>query len=322
MKERPILIVDGLNIFMRHFVVNPTLSESGFHVGGVVGFLNGLKNLSSRIGPSKVIVVWEGGGSSRRRGIYKNYKQGKRPQRLNRYYKDDLPDTVENRDDQISLLIDLIKETPADQVYVSDCEADDVIAHLVQHKMGESRVVIASSDKDLYQLLSESVIQWSPGQKKFISLKDVKDKFGISAVNFCTARAFVGDPSDGLKGVPKVGFATLAKRFPEMTESDFVSVNDIVCKSKKLLENTDLLAYNSIVEHENIAKRNWRLMYLSTNTLSESQIRKLDFFLETPSKKSSNKIKFIRKIMKFGIKNFDIDGFYSEMMAVNRRTQT
>ena len=37
MKQRPVLIVDGLNIFMRHFVVNPTLSESGFHVGGVVG---------------------------------------------------------------------------------------------------------------------------------------------------------------------------------------------------------------------------------------------------------------------------------------------
>ena len=322
MKSRPVLIVDGLNIFMRHFVVNPTLSESGFHVGGVVGFLNGLKNLASRIGPSKIIVVWEGGGSSRRRGIYKSYKQGRRPQRLNRYYEDDLPDTVENRDDQISLLIDLIKETPADQIYVPDCEADDVIAHLVQHKMINDRVVIASSDKDLYQLLSPKIIQWSPGQKKFINFRDVKDKFGISAENFCTARAFVGDPSDGIKGVPKVGFATLAKRFPEVTEPSFVSVDDIVEKSKKLLENTNLLAYNNIVEYEDIAKRNWKLMFLSTNTLSETQIRKVDFFLEGVTKKTPNKIKFIRKIMKFGIKNFDIDGFYSEMIAVNRRTQT
>ena len=45
MSNRPVLVVDGLNLFMRHFVVNPTMSESGDHIGGVVGFLKSLKHL-------------------------------------------------------------------------------------------------------------------------------------------------------------------------------------------------------------------------------------------------------------------------------------
>ena len=67
MTNRPVLIVDGLNLFMRHFVVNPAMSESGQHIGGFLGFLKGLWHLCDRIGPSKIIVVWESGGSPRRR---------------------------------------------------------------------------------------------------------------------------------------------------------------------------------------------------------------------------------------------------------------
>tara|TARA_B100000131_G_C18056523_1_gene588662 strand:- start:288 stop:1250 length:963 start_codon:yes stop_codon:yes gene_type:complete len=319
MPDRPVLLIDGLNIFMRHFVVNPALSESGFHVGGAVGFLNSIKHLSNRIGPSRIIVAWEGGGSSRRRTIFKDYKQGRRPQRLNRYYKDDLPDTVENRDDQISLIIDLLKNTHVEQIYVSDCEADDIISYLSQDVFKDKRIVIASSDKDLYQLLSKRIIQWSPGQKKFITVKDVKNKFGISSTNFCTARCFVGDASDGLPGVPRAGFATLSKRFPELQKNEFMSVEDIVELSKKRLENSKILVYNSIVENKDIAKRNWKLMYLSTNTLSESQVRKIDFLLDE-NNNNPNKLELIRKIMKFGIKNFDVDGFYSSILVTRRST--
>ena len=59
--NRPVLLVDGLNFFMQHFVVNPTMSTHGNHVGGVVGFMKGLGRLVDRIGPSEVVVAWEGG---------------------------------------------------------------------------------------------------------------------------------------------------------------------------------------------------------------------------------------------------------------------
>lgn len=316
---RPVLLIDGLNVFMRHFVVNPTLNESGHHVGGVVGFLNAIKNLSNRIGPDRIIVVWEGGGSARRRAIFKDYKKGRRPQKLNRYYQDDLPDTVENRDNQISLLISILRNTPVDQIYIEDCEADDVVGFVSKNIFREQRVVIASSDKDMYQLLDKRTIQWSPGQKKFITLKDVRDKFGISTENFCTARCFVGDSSDGLPGVPKVGFSSLAKRFPELAADEFVSVEQIVEESKIRLENSKLMIYTSIVENQSIAKRNWKLMFLDTRNLSESQIRKIESSLEMCNTQS-NKMALIRELARQGIRNFDVDSFYSSVRSIARST--
>ena len=86
---RPLLIIDSLNLFTRHFIANPTISENGNHIGGIVGFLKAIQLLSERFSPSDIYVVWEGGGSPRRRAIQSSYKDMRRPQRLNRFYSED-----------------------------------------------------------------------------------------------------------------------------------------------------------------------------------------------------------------------------------------
>jgi len=318
MTQRPILLIDGLNLFMRHFVVNPSISDQGNHIGGVVGFLKSLADLSNRVGPSRVIVVWESGGSPRRRAIYSDYKKNRRPQKLNRYYGDDIPDTVENRSDQLSLLVSLLRHAPIQQMYVPDCEADDIIAYIAKSYFSEERIVIVSSDKDLYQLLSKRIIQFSPGQKKFITTKDLKQKFQISAENFCTARCFVGDKSDGISGVPRAGFASMAKRFPELSLDEFVSVEDIVKKSQKMIENSKLKLYTNIVAYADIAKRNWKLMYLQGMGLSGTQVIKLTNEMDEFSPEMS-KIKLIKSLNRYGINNFDVDGFFVALKANIRR---
>ena len=164
--DRPVLIVDGLNLFVRHFVINPTISASGDHVGGTVGFLRALKYLIARTLPSRVIVAWEGGGAPRKRAIYSDYKRGRRPQRLNRYYGEEIPDTVENRNNQVALIISILKSVPVDQVYINDCEADDIIAQLVRSHFQNDECIIISSDRDFFQLIDSRVRVWSPGSKK------------------------------------------------------------------------------------------------------------------------------------------------------------
>ena len=72
-KDR-VLIVDGLNLFTRHFIANPAMSDNGEHVGGIVGFFNAMMHLVEKCKPEGVIVVWEGGGSVKKRGLYKEYK--------------------------------------------------------------------------------------------------------------------------------------------------------------------------------------------------------------------------------------------------------
>ena len=318
MSDRPILLIDAMNLFMQHFVANPTIGVHGNHVGGVVGFMKALGHLSDRLGPKKIIVVWEGGGSPRKRSIYKGYKNGRRPQKLNRYYGEEIPDTVQNRDDEISTLISLLRHVPVAQLYISDCEADDIIAYIARNMFKDSRKVVVSSDKDLHQVLSTSVVQWSPGRKTFINMKDVQESFKIHVNNFCTARSFIGDPSDNLEGVPRVGFASLAKRFPELFHKDFVSVEDVIKKSEKMLENSSLKIYTNIVEFSEIARRNWKLMFLDTKNLSAFQIKKIHDSLEDYDF-SMSKIDLIRDMLKYGINNFDADGLFASLRASTRR---
>ena len=63
MYKNRVILVDGLNLFTRHFMANPAMSENGEQVGGIVGFFNNLTRLISRCRPEKVYIIWEGGGS-------------------------------------------------------------------------------------------------------------------------------------------------------------------------------------------------------------------------------------------------------------------
>jgi DNA polymerase-1 len=304
-----VLIVDGLNLFTRHFVAHPATSSSGEHVGGIVGFLYAIVEFAERFKPNHVIVVWEGGGSSKRRSIYSEYKQKRRPAKLNRFYDDDIPDTVENRNHQISTLVDICKKSPISQMYVPDCEADDVIGYLCKYSLKNNRKLIISSDKDFYQLLDKRTIIYSPTWKRLVTSKDVIEKFGISPENFCLAKSICGDPSDNIAGVKNVGFKTLAKRFPDLSKTETMLIDDIMKLSKDLLESgVKLKSIQALSESEALIKRNWKLIYLDTLNLSSEQISKINYLIDNSST-SRDKITLMRILLKEGIQTFNIDRF-------------
>ena len=314
---RPIILVDAYNLFTRHFIANPAMSIHGDHVGGTLGFLKSLAKLSDHLKPSEMYVVWEGGGSTRRRAIFKGYKKQKRPQKLNRFYGDDIPDTMENRSRQVSLTIELLKTVPVKQVYVSDCEADDIIAYLAKYKFADKRCVIVSSDKDYYQLLSNRIIQWSPGQKDFVTMKDVSRKFGMFPENFLVARCFCGDGSDSLPGIKGAGFKTLLKRFPELASPDFISVEDIIQLSierSATKPGQKIKLFQNINENPEVPLRNWKLMHLGTVNLAASQIQKVEGIVDTFDN-SGNKIKLMKTLMREGLSTFDADSFFMSLSS-------
>ena len=314
---RPVILVDAYNLFTRHFIANPAMSIHGDHVGGTLGFLKSLATLSDHLKPSEMYVIWEGGGSSRRRAIYKGYKKQKKPQKLNRFYGDDIPDTMENRSRQVSLTIELLKTVPVRQVYVSDCEADDIIAYLAKYKFADKRCVIVSSDKDYYQLLSNRIIQWSPGQKDFVTMKDVSKKFGMFPENFLVARCFCGDGSDSLPGIKGAGFKTLLKRFPELAEPDFISVNEILKLSEErgsTKSGQKIKLFQNINENPDVPLRNWKLMHLGTINLAADQIQKVEGIVDT-FENSGNKIKLMRTLMREGLSTFDADSFFMSLSS-------
>ena len=81
-----VLLIDGLNTFIRVFSAIPTTNEDGVHIGGIVGFLRSIGYTINMVRPTRTIIVFDGkGGSNRRRKIFPQYKMGRKmSHRLNR----------------------------------------------------------------------------------------------------------------------------------------------------------------------------------------------------------------------------------------------
>ena len=315
MKKETILIVDALNLFTRHFIAHPALSENGDHVGGIVGFLYAIADLSEKCHPKSLIVVWEGGGSSKRRSIFPEYKRKRKPQKLNRFY-DEIPDTVENRNHQISALVSIMNSMPILQMYIPDCEADDVIGYLCRYLLKDRKKVIISSDRDFYQLLDNKTVIYSPTWKKFVNSIEVKEKFNISPENFCMAKSICGDPSDNIPGVKGVGFKTLSKRFPQFAQDETFTFESFfnLCQIS-VDEGSKLQAFPSILSDRDKILRNWKLTYLDTSNLSPGQIKKTEFLFSNFNP-SRHKINATRSLLKEGIKTFNIDRMFLSLKNV------
>ena len=76
-----------MNTFIRNYVMNPSIAADGSPIGGTKGFLMTTQKLAREIQPDQIIVVWDGGGGSeKRQALAKQYKEGRKPLKLNRAY--------------------------------------------------------------------------------------------------------------------------------------------------------------------------------------------------------------------------------------------
>jgi DNA polymerase-1 len=310
--NRKVLLIDAYNLFIRNFVASPLMAE-GQHIGGIVGFLQSLNLLIANHKPKECVIVWEGGGSTRRRAIYPDYKSRRRPVKLNRFHEGDIPDTVENQTWQVHVLVNAMKNLPVRQIYVSDCEADDVIGYLAKYSYKDSHVLIVSSDHDYLQLVNDRVTVWSPTLKSIVTKEAVKEKMGVPPHNLVIARCFCGDSSDNLPGIKGVGLKTLVKRFPELATDSVIEIDDIMSKVRSMPEKSQKI-FQDMKNGENLARMNWKLMNLDVANLSWNQITRVNSSVETAIP-TGNKIQLIRSLIKAGIKTFDVDRLYLNATA-------
>ena len=309
-KEKPVIYIDGLNVFMRHFAANPSKSLNGKFCGGIFGFLKSIQHLTEKFSPAKVIVAWEGGGSSRRRAIDSNYKGGRRPVKLNRSEFDkDYPNTTDDRDNQLKVLIEILYHTPVTQVYVDDCEADDVISYLVKTKKVDHKKIIVTSDKDYYQLIDDQTFIWSPNKKLLIDEEYIVENWGIYPYNLCLARCFAGDQSDGIKGVKGAGIKSMVKRFPDLFNCKNITYHDIINMSnEKIKTGVNLKLYKNIVESSQEIEKNWKLMYLDSAMLSADQIKRINYQIENKDTKI-DKLSLLKIMNREGLNAFNVHEF-------------
>ena len=304
---RPVLIVDAMNLFVRSYSAYPTMSSHGYQMGGSIGFLKTLRRIVMEQQPSAIYIAWEGGGSQRRRSLYSEYKMNRKPEKLNRFYEDDIPDSDENKQHQIIALLAMLKCVPACQIYVSDCEGDDVIAYLCRGPMRGVPKVIASSDKDLYQLLNTETQIYSLHKKTYVTEPDVLIEFRVRAHNFALAKALCGDPTDNVPGIKGLGFKTVAKMYPFLGTEEEILLQDVI--DYAAAHRDESIVHRRVVDQQDDLRRNWRLVYLDGSMLSATQASSIDHLVGTFQPRI-DRMALVKQLVKEGIGDFDVEGFF------------
>jgi|TARA_R110000824_G_scaffold8839_9_gene40186 5'-3' exonuclease len=315
-KKKRVLIIDGMNNFIRCYVVDPTMDVNGNPIGGVTGFLKTLQKNIRETSPDMVIVCWEGiNGNLRRRQIDENYKLGRNPPRLNREYETTPEEQQENKLQQQIRLIEYLEQLPVVQLSADETEADDVIAWAVQTKYFDGwQKLILSNDKDFYQLCDDDTIIIRPTSKEIINKKRLIEEFGIHPRNFGLARSIVGDKSDNLIGVSRVGLATVAKRFPFLKEDKDYSIADVLSYARE--NETSIKAYASVAESKDLIDRNYQIMQLYAPVISPESRSQLSWAVENTSM-LVNKTKIRVMLMQDGIASLNLD----QMLAYFKNQQ-
>lgn len=290
-----VLLIDGLNTFIRVFAAVPVVNDDGLHIGGISGFIRSIGYAIQVTKPTRVILVFDGkGGSTRRKKLFPDYKERRNPTlRLNRTELFQNPEHEQMRmRDELLRIIQYIQKLPITMFAIDYVEADDVIGYIATTVLPkESKVFIMSTDKDFLQLVSDRIEVWSPTKKKIYTKELVKKEFGIPPENMCLFRSVnsKGDKSDNIKGIRGLGEKTILKKLPLLSENRKVEIDELI----EYARNNDV---QKVVDGHELIKRNYSLMQLSDAYISATAKSLLLERMNAPIK-PMNRFDFLRLVM-------------------------
>ena len=216
---KKIFLIDGSSYLYRAFHAMPPLTTStGLPTGAVKGVTNMLRNLRKENPDAYYLSIFDAKGKNFRHDLYKDYKANRPP----------MPEELR---EQLSPLKEICNAMGMPVIEIPKVEADDVIATLAE--MGARQgmpIVISSLDKDLMQLVEDPLIKMmNTMNNQVYDVAGVEGKFGVHPNQIIDYLALVGDTSDNVPGVPKVGPKTAVKWL-----SEFKTI-------KGIIENADSL---------------------------------------------------------------------------------
>lgn len=281
-----VLMIDGMNTFLRCFSVINKVNPSGEHTGGLTGFLKSVGYAINLVKPTKVIIIFDGQGSStNKRYLYPEYKANRNIEQIKNWNFETHEEESEAMASQLVRLIDYLRCLPVHLLSIDKIEADDVIGYLTTKL---NKVTIMSSDRDFLQLINDKVQIYSPTKKKFYRDKEVHEEFGVWPKNFILYKTFLGDKGDNVPKVKGFGDDKLFKLIPELRED----------KKLTLQESMDLMRDDSkwkekILNFKHQLDINYKLMNLLEPNIPVGDIGVIDYTVDTPNK-SFDKIGFVQ----------------------------
>lgn len=197
---RTLTIIDTFGFFFRSYYALPPLKNSkGFPTGLLLGFANLIQNIYREQNCDYLVFALEGRGPNRRKLIQPDYKANR-------------VQTPEELLLQLPIAIEWINKMGFVSVSFEGYEADDTIASLAHWGKAQGlKVRIISHDKDLYQLIDDSIFLYDPIKKKEIYALECFEKWGVYPKDFIHFQALLGDASDNISGIKGIGQKTAQK---------------------------------------------------------------------------------------------------------------
>ncbi len=217
--DRPtLMLIDGHSLAFRAFYALPLdsfVTPEGQHTNAIHGFLSMLLSLLKKEQPTHLAIAFDISRYSFRTKIYPEYKatRGETP-----------PEFI----GQVPLLQEALDAMNITTIQKEDFEADDIIATLAhQGSQGGFRVLVVSGDRDTFQLIDDNVTVLYPSSRGVSELKRydadaVTERYGIPPERYPDVAALVGETSDNLIGVDKVGEKTAVKWLTQYGDLDGV----------------------------------------------------------------------------------------------------
>jgi len=196
----PFVIVDGSSyLFRAYHALPPLMNSKGQPTGAIFGVINMLRKLMAEFKPTHMVVVFDAKDKTFRHTLYEAYK-------ANRVV---MPDELTV---QIAPLHELIQALGLPLLIMPGTEADDIIATLAKRAEAQGRfTLISTGDKDFAQLVNENIFLINTMSNDILDREGVINKFGVPPERIVDYLALIGDSSDNIRGVDKVGPKTAVK---------------------------------------------------------------------------------------------------------------
>jgi len=192
--EKVLYLVDGTsNIFRAFFAIRGLSDPSGRPTNATFGFTQMLRKLLQDKHPAFIAVTFDRPEPTHRHLVFPSYKANRQS-------------PPEDLVEQIPDIKEVCRVLGVPQVELAGFEADDLMGTLARKAVAEGfRVILVSSDKDLLQLVNESVQVLHPSRGELLDRDGVKRSFGVYPEQVVDVLALMGDSSDNVPGVPGIG---------------------------------------------------------------------------------------------------------------------
>lgn len=195
-----LILVDGSSFLYRAYHgVPPVYSPTGIPVNAVHGVIMMLRKLIKNHPVDHICVIFDAPGKNFRHDLYEQYKANR-------------PVMPDNLIVQVEPLYSVIRAMGLPVIVEKGVEADDVIGALAQYADSQGyNVIIVTGDKDMAQLVTENITLENTMTNTSMTIQGVFEKFGVMPELIIDYLALMGDKTDNIPGVPKVGPKTAVK---------------------------------------------------------------------------------------------------------------